>query len=133
MDHERLDVYHLIRQYNRVLNRMLKRLDTSGWSRHVDQLRRAGASMSLNLAEGCGEFALPERARFLRMAKRSATESASALDYFVDVEIAVEEDIQEPKDLLRRIISMLVPLIRRNAPDRDVAARSADRVRVQAR
>ena len=41
-----------------------------------DQLRRAANSVALNIAEGAGEFAPAEKARFYRMARRSATECA---------------------------------------------------------
>ena len=45
-----------------------------------DQLRRAVASIPLTLAEGAGEFAPADKARFYRMARRSATETAAVLD-----------------------------------------------------
>ncbi len=34
----------------------------------------------MNIAEGAGEYAVDEKARFYRMAKRSATECAGVLD-----------------------------------------------------
>lgn len=37
-------------------------------------------SIPLNMAEGAGEYAIDEKSRFYRMAKRSATECASILD-----------------------------------------------------
>uniref|UniRef100_UPI0034619971 four helix bundle protein n=1 Tax=Legionella sp. W05-934-2 TaxID=1198649 RepID=UPI0034619971 len=43
----------------------------------TDQLQRAGTSISLNIAEGSGEFSTNEKSRFYRMAKRSATENRS--------------------------------------------------------
>lgn len=42
-----------------------------------DQLKRASSSVSLNIAEGVGEFKPQEKARFYRMALRSASESCS--------------------------------------------------------
>jgi hypothetical protein len=44
MDHERLDVYQVVRQYNRALNRMLRRLDTTGWSKRTSSDVRADRS-----------------------------------------------------------------------------------------
>ena len=44
-----------------------------------DQLRRAVASIPLNIAEGAGEFAPADKAHFYRMARRSATETAAVL------------------------------------------------------
>ena len=46
----------------------------------TDQLQRAGTSISLNIAEGAGEFSTNEKSRFYRMAKRSGTETAAILD-----------------------------------------------------
>ncbi len=43
----------------------------------ADQLQRAGTSIPLNIADGAGENAINEKARFYRMAKRSATECSS--------------------------------------------------------
>ena len=46
----------------------------------ADQLRRAASSIAFNIAEGAGGFASDEKARFYRMARRSATESAAIFD-----------------------------------------------------
>jgi four helix bundle protein len=45
-----------------------------------DQLQHAALSIPLNLAEGTDEYATDEKARFYRMAKRSARECAGVLD-----------------------------------------------------
>jgi four helix bundle protein len=45
-----------------------------------DQLRRAVDSIVFNIAEGAGEYAAGEKARFYRIARRSATEVSSILD-----------------------------------------------------
>ena len=45
-----------------------------------DQLRRASASIPLNIAEGAEEFSPAEKARFYRMARRSAAECMASLD-----------------------------------------------------
>jgi four helix bundle protein len=114
MDHERLDVYELVRQYNRMLHRLLLTVNATGFGNHLDQLRRAGASIGLNLAEGSGEYAPKEKARFYRIARRSATESAAALDWLVDVEVTSAETIEPALGLLRRITAILTRLTRQN-------------------
>lgn len=46
----------------------------------ADQLRRAATSILLNIAEGAGEASPAEKARFYRIARRSALECAAILD-----------------------------------------------------
>jgi len=45
----------------------------------VDQMRRASASVYLNLQEALGEFSPPEKARFYRMSMRSLREADGCL------------------------------------------------------
>jgi four helix bundle protein len=45
----------------------------------VDRLRRAATSIQANIAEGAGEFSAPDKARFYRMALRSAVECGALL------------------------------------------------------
>ena len=75
-DFEKMEVY----------NQSLAALDVSvaiaediprGHRHFSDQLKRAASSVSLNIAEGVGEFKPKEKARFYRMALRSASESCS--------------------------------------------------------
>ena len=74
----------------------------------ADQLRRAALSISLNIAEGAGEFSPPDKARFYRMARRSATECAAILDVCKSLGLAEEKMIMRGRELLLRIVSMLI-------------------------
>lgn len=78
----------------------------------ADQLQRAGASIPLNIAEGSGEHALPEKARFYRMAKRSATECASILGVCKRLELIDESLYTRGRELLLRIVAMLTKMAR---------------------
>ena len=74
-DFERLDVFGVALDAVAILDELAEELpDGRGYIR--DQLRRAANSIALNIAEGAGEFAPAEKARFYRMARRSATECA---------------------------------------------------------
>jgi four helix bundle protein len=110
LDHERLDVYQLARQFVREANSLLRHLP-SGRADLADQLRRASLSLPLNIAEGAGEFAPREKARFYRIAKRSATECGAVLDHFVDLDLLTVRQVQPGKILIRRIVGAMVKLI----------------------
>ena len=110
LDHERLDVYQLARELARVGNGVVQQVP-SGRADLIDQFRRTTLSMPLNIAEGAGEYAPKEKARFYRIAKRSATECAAVIDHMVDINLLHPAEIESIKTLLRRIISALVRLI----------------------
>jgi four helix bundle protein len=78
-----------------------------------DQLHRAALSIPLNIAEGAGEYALEEKARFYRMAKRSATECSGILDVCQRLQLIDEQYQKRGRELIVRIVSMLIKMIRR--------------------
>jgi four helix bundle protein len=110
-DHEKLDVYgaaiELVILIDEIVGHMPK-----GRAYLVDQLQRAGSSVPLNIAEGAGEYSDPEKGRFYRMAKRSATECASIFDICRRLRLIDEERLLKGRQLLIRIVSMLTKLVR---------------------
>ena len=86
-----------------------------GRSALADQLQRASTSISLNIAEGAGEFSKPEKARFYRMARRSATECAAVLDVAMRLGIVSDERYGAGRALLLRIVAMLVRMAKPNS------------------
>ena len=79
----------------------------------VDQLRRAALSISLNVAEGAGEFAAADKARFYRMARRSGTECVAILDGCRRLSLLEDVAVVRGRELLHRIVSMLTALVLR--------------------
>ena len=77
----------------------------------VDQIQRSVASVALNIAEGAGEFSPAEKARFYRIALRSATESASSAQILHRLELIGFEVYQEIYLVLTNIAKMLTKLI----------------------
>ena len=71
-DHERLDVYQTAVEWVSLVQDVADALPR-GRSNLADQLQRAASSITLNIAEGAGEFSGAEKARFYRIAKRSAS------------------------------------------------------------
>ena len=79
-----------------------------------DQLQRAALSISLNIAEGAGEYSIDEKIRFYRMAKRSATECAGILDICQRLQLVEEKRYALGRELLIRLVSMLIKMSQRS-------------------
>jgi four helix bundle protein len=110
-DHERLDVYAAAIDFVALADDIVEHLPR-GRAYLADQLQRAATSIALNIAEGAGEFSGPEKARFYRMAKRSATECGAVLDVVRRLDVSPSDRLGAGRDLLLRIVSMLTKLAR---------------------
>ena len=110
LDHERLEVYRFAIQFVVLVDEVVENLPR-GRAYLADQLRRAGASTPLNIAEGAGEYAPTEKARFYRMAKRSATECSSILDILKHLLLINEELFSKARELLVRTVAMLIKMV----------------------
>ena len=76
----------------------------------ADQLLRSVSSVCLNVAEGAGEFMPKEKARFYRMALRSATESASIIRILHRLKMVPQHQYQLSYEALLEITKMLAKL-----------------------
>lgn len=111
LDHERFAVYSKALEFVRLAS-TLEGNSNRGSGHLYDQLRRASTSICLNIAEGAGEFSESEKARFYRMAKRSATECAAVLDIFGVLGLAGATELDKGRACLVDIVSMLVGLVK---------------------
>ena len=111
-DHEKLDVYVAAIDFVAVADDVVAHLPR-GRAYLADQLQRAATSIPLNIAEGAGEFSSSEKARFYRMAKRSATECAAILHVCKELGLIDESRHGTGRELLLRIVPMLVQMVRR--------------------
>ncbi len=106
-DHDRLDVYQRALELLDFVDQIIEQMPP-GRAHLKDQLDRAATSIILNVAEGAGEYSPADKHRFYRMARRSATESAAVLDIVRRRGHPSPELLQQARDLLIRIVSMLV-------------------------
>lgn len=112
-DHDRLEVYGVAVAFLALANRITERRQRGrGYLR--DQLNRAALSIVTNTAEGAGEMMPGEKARFYRMACRSATECASILDAYSVLGACDPAMREEGRRVLHRIVSMLTVLAKRH-------------------
>ncbi len=110
-DYERWDVYQAALELVVLISDIVEQLPR-GKAYLADQLQRAGTSVPLNIAEGAGEHATSEKARFYRMAKRSATECASILDVCKQLRLLPDSQYRQGRELLLRIAAMLTKMAR---------------------
>jgi four helix bundle protein len=110
-DHERLEVYKVSLDFLVFAERLLNAFPR-GRGYFADQLGRASLSIVLNVAEGAGELSGADKRRFYQTARGSATESAALLDACQRVKLITDADHRAGKELLFRIVSMLVKLTR---------------------
>lgn len=113
-DHEKLSVYQeaigFVAWAEGILEALPKNLAVHG------QLDRASTSIPLNIAEGNGKYTGPDRCRFFDIARGSALECAACLDVLVAKKRLAQ--VGPGKEILLRIVSMLVGLIRNTSADR---------------
>ena len=80
------------------------------------QLKRAAFSIVLNIAEGHGEFSRAEKARFYRIARRSASECTACLDVCRKLELSDPDAIHSGEKYLLAVLKLLTGLIKRHSP-----------------
>jgi four helix bundle protein len=115
-DHEKLDVYGCSLDFIRWTTNGIERFSKipSIWN----SIDRASTSIPLNIAEGNGKFTPFDRCRFFDNGRRGTLDCAASLDVMVAKQALSIDAVEVGKQQLSRIHSMLVGLIRRNAPDR---------------
>ena len=109
-DHEKLDVYHAAIAFVAVADDVTESIRPKRRNLR-DQLDRAATSIVLNIAEGAGEFSANDKARFYRIARRSATECAAVLDICRRRNLVTEEVLRGGRGLLLRIVAMLTAMV----------------------
>ena len=115
LDHERLEVYALSLDFLVFAERILRRLPRSR-SYFADQLGRASLSIVLNIAEGAGKLSPADKRRYYQSARGSATESAALLDACQRIRLIEDADHRLGKEILIRVVSMLVKLTKSFEP-----------------
>lgn len=112
-DHEKLEVYKEAIAFVAWLTILLETTIRVGDVK--DQLDRASTSIPLNIAEGNGKYSPKDRCRFFDIAHGSALECAAGLDTLVAKGKTTSEQIRQGKEMLQRIVRMLMGLIKRNS------------------
>ena len=109
---EKLDVYFKAKSFNEKLRRHLKELCLDPYIQ--DQLNRASLSIILNIAEGSGRITPRDQGHFFTIARGSAFECVSILDYLKGTNTIDTNLFSSFYEDLEEISKMLFAMIRNN-------------------
>jgi four helix bundle protein len=125
-DFERLELYPLIREFNREVAAILSEIPR-GNAETKDNLERAAKSIGRNFAEGAGRWLIADKVHFYQFARGSGTEGARSLDELVDWGLVPPERILKAKELAWRIVNILTSMIRtlESLPERSNAPKTS--------
>jgi four helix bundle protein len=110
-DFEKLEVYKKTKQFNINIYDFLK-LNGAISSYLYDQLRRAGLSISLNIAEGSGRMSKRDKRNFFVIARGSAFECVAILEILLAEKQITLENYNKFYNQLEEISKMLYALSR---------------------
>jgi four helix bundle protein len=110
-EHERLDMYQVGRELNREVARIVAGLPR-GAGEAGDNLRRAAASITRNIAEANGKWTAADKAAKCYIARGSAMEVGAAVDELYDFRFLKPPAGQHAKELASRLVGMIMGRIR---------------------
>jgi four helix bundle protein len=113
MNHERLEVYQLALKLFDLTDEIVDQLPR-GRRELRDQFARAGLSIVNNIAEGAGKFSAADKRRYYLIAHGSTTECAAMLDVCMRRKLISEPTYNEGKQLVDRVVAMLIKLAKRH-------------------
>ena len=121
-DHEKLDAYRLAIAFSAWVSPILDEVQPRGRRPNVlKHLDESATSVALNIAEGNGKRSLPDRIRYLEIARGSALECAACLDLLVARSRLAPDVASQGKATLVRIVSTITKLIERHLRDADAS------------
>ncbi|MEO8707247.1 MAG: four helix bundle protein [Kofleriaceae bacterium] len=111
-DHEKLDAYRIAIEFCAWAGTIIEAAGR-GRPNALKHLDESSSSVALNIAEGNGKRSVPDRVRFLEIARGSALECAACLDVLVARRHLEATTAVQGKTLLVRVVSMITKLIER--------------------
>ena len=119
-DHEDLDVYQVGLELIAWLESMLGHFSCSADLR--TKLDKATTSIVLNIAEGNGRFTGADQVKFYETAYKATIRSASLIDLATVSATAGDVQVEQGRELLRRIAAMITALSKRARNDTDTSS-----------
>jgi four helix bundle protein len=112
LNHQSLDVYKGVRELTKEIYFVSAKLPSDEKFIMVQQIRRAGLSVKLNLAEGSSRRSPIERKRFLEVSRGSLIEVDAILETAVDLKYFGIEELNNIAGLLNKCFAMLSKMIK---------------------
>jgi len=109
MFHQRLKCYQLTMSMTKAMPGLINRWPR-GYGYLSDQLRRAMASIGLNIAEGNAKRTYPERKRYFTSSMGSACECSAILEIALCYDLISKSQSDQFQDNLLQIYKMLYKL-----------------------
>ena len=107
LNHQSLDVYKAVRELIKEIYLISIKLPAEEKFNMVQQMRRAGLSVKLNLAEGASRRSPVERKRFLEISRGSLVEVDAILETAVDLRFFSIDQLTTVGELLNKCFAML--------------------------
>jgi four helix bundle protein len=111
LNHKNLAVYAVIRELTKEVYFLSNKLPEYEKYNMVQQVRRAGLSVKLNLAEGSSRKSEVERKRFFEISRGSLVELDAAFETTVDLNYFSISDLQDFSSLLNKSFAMVSKMI----------------------
>ena len=112
LNHQNLEVYKGIRELTKEIYQISSKLPADERFNMIQQIKRAGLSIKLNLAEGSSRKSIVERKRFLEITRGSLIEVDAILETAVDLEYLTINDLSSIARLLNQCFAMLYNMIK---------------------
>ena len=107
LNHQSLDVYKAVRELIKEIYFISKKLPGEEKFNMIQQIRRAGLSVKLNLAEGASRRSPIERKRFIEVSRGSLIEVDAILETAIDLKYYSLDELARIGELLNRSFAML--------------------------
>lgn len=115
LNHQKLELFKTSRKFVLECYKLTKNLPQDEKFGMISQIRRAGLSVHLNIAEGCSRKSLAERKRYFEISRGSLIEIDAALDIAIDLEYVRVETLSEPGKYLLDCFKMLSSILQTKA------------------
>lgn len=115
LNHQNLDVYTFSKKFVLECYKLTKQLPPDEKFGMVSQIRRAGLSVHLNIAEGSSRKSEVERKRYYEISRGSIVEIDAALDIAIELNYLDNFDLNQLHDCMITTFKILCGLIVKKA------------------